>query len=65
MKILIITMGLTLLTSSVKATTTEVAAKEFGAAIVDSLVELQLQMACDTHISSSGAQVVKVDSKCI
>lgn len=40
-------------------------AKEFGFSLVDSLVDLQLQTACETHISSTGKQVVTVDSDCI
>lgn len=65
MKKLIITTCLTLVASSVNATVTETAAKQFGLAMVDSLVELQLQTACGTHIASTGKQVVTVDSECI
>ncbi|NOI41108.1 hypothetical protein F0251_22120 [Vibrio sp. 070316B] len=65
MKKFIITMGLTLAASSSNATVTETAAKEFGLSMVDSLVELQLQTACDTHIASTGKQVVSVDYECI
>ncbi|MDF9399210.1 hypothetical protein [Vibrio sp. 1180_3] len=65
MKKLIITMGLTLVASSANATTTETVAKEFGLAMVDSLVDLQLDTACETHISNTGKQVVTVDSDCI
>ncbi len=65
MKKLIITMGLTFAASSVNATVTEAAAKEFSLAMVDSLVELQLQTACETHISNTGKQVITVDSDCI
>ncbi|NOI07010.1 hypothetical protein [Vibrio anguillarum] len=65
MKKLIITMGCMLVASSANATTTEIVAKEFGLAMVDSLVELQLQTACGTHISNTGKQIVTVDSDCI
>lgn len=65
MKKLVITMGLTLIASSANATATEKVAKELGFTLVDSLVELQLQTACGTHISNTGAQVVTVDSECI
>ncbi|USD35603.1 MULTISPECIES: hypothetical protein [Vibrio] len=65
MKKLVITMGLMLLASTANATTTEAVTKEFGLDMVDSVVELQLQTACGTHISSTGAQVLVVDSDCI
>ncbi|MCS0096651.1 MULTISPECIES: hypothetical protein [Vibrio] len=65
MKKLIITMGLTLFASSTNAATTETVAKEFGLAMIDSLVEIQLQTACGTHISNTGKQIVTVDEKCI
>ena len=65
MKKLVVTMGLTLLSSSAYATTTDEVAKEFGLAMVDLLVELQLQTACGTHVSSAGSQVLVVDSDCI
>lgn len=65
MKKLVLTMSLMSVASSSNATVTETAAKEFGLAMVDSLVELQLQTACDTHIASNGKQVVSVDSDCI
>lgn len=65
MKKLVITMSLMLVASSANATTTETVAKEFGLAMVDSLVELQLQTACGTHISNTGKQIVTVDSDCI
>lgn len=65
MKRLISTTCLTLVASSVNATVTETVAKQFGLAIVDSLVELQLQTDCSTHIASTGSQVLIVDSECI
>ncbi|ARC95073.1 hypothetical protein B6A42_27015 (plasmid) [Vibrio coralliilyticus] len=65
MKKSMITMSLTMLASSVNATTTENVAKEFSLSLVDSLVELQLQTACKTHVSSAGEQVVTVDSDCV
>ncbi|EMY6611174.1 hypothetical protein ABCL16_003430 [Vibrio parahaemolyticus] len=65
MKKLVIIMSLMSVASSANATTTETVAKEFGLAMVDSLVELQLQTACGTHISNTGKQIVTVDSDCI
>ncbi|EKO3607106.1 hypothetical protein M6C35_002014 [Vibrio metschnikovii] len=61
MKNLIVSVVLMLASSSVSATTTENIVKEFGFSLVDSLVDLQLQTACETHISSTGKQVVTVD----
>ncbi|EMG1420554.1 hypothetical protein [Vibrio cincinnatiensis] len=65
MKKIIITIGLTLVASITNATMTETVAREFFLATLDSLVELQLQTACETHISNTGKQVVTVNSDCI
>ncbi|MBD0788015.1 hypothetical protein HUO09_16805 [Vibrio sp. Y2-5] len=65
MKNLFISTLLVMSASIANATTTETVAKEFGSAMVDSLVELQLQTICGTHISSTGKKIVTVDTDCI
>lgn len=51
MKKLVLTMSLMSVASSSNATVTETAAKEFGLAMVDSLVELQLLKAVASLLS--------------
>ena len=65
MKKLLLTIGFSLIASSSHAATKDELTAKAGIALVDSLVEMQLQIACDTYITDKGKAAINVNPDCI